>query len=260
MLIVSINGADYKVPQKWEEIPLHRAVAVNALLPEMPEAMRAIYQAAKNSDGAGIIKLYSELSDHDVIRAFPEFYGKVIAALTDIPQEIIDNTDTYQRTALYIDNLEFVVLGMAFTPGDFEPKGITEFEHKRITYKLPKEGLKLGGKLPGAFMNAKEFTHSADLAEVFRELEKGDAAKMANFVSILCRPEGVPYDEQDSLKRAKEFEDLPMSVVWEVYFFTLDYFQKYASITLRCLSDPKAIKRLLQQRQRSVSSDGTGTS
>lgn len=260
MLIVSINGQDYKVPQSWEEIPLYKAVAVNALLPEMPEAMLKVYQAVKNQDGAEIVKLYSELSDHDILRTFPEFYGRVIAALTEIPQEIIDNTDTYQRTSLYVDHLGRVVVGMAFTPYDFEPKGIRSFEHKGKTYHLPKDGLKIGGKLPGAFMDAKEFTHSADLAEQFKELEKGNAARMANFVAILCRPDGVPYDEQDSLKRAEDFKDLPMSVVWEVYFFTLDYFQRFASYSLRYLADPKAIGRLLSHAKPSASSAGMATS
>ena len=64
-----------------------------------------------------------------------------------------------------------------------------------------------------------------DILKAAHDMDGGRLDVAANIVSILCRPKAEDgkvekYDEARSLERAQTFLDLPMSIVWEVFFCT----------------------------------------
>jgi len=221
MIVVSINDNRYKIPQTWSEITLSQGIAVHNLFPVIPGRLKDIYLAANERKTDEVVKLQEETTTEEALKVFPAWYGDVICAVSDIPQDVMDNTDTFERTKLYMDYCEWIVLGLMFLPVDFEPKGIKDFEHRSEIYKLPEEGRKPGGKLPGAFLGFAQFAQSSDMLVAATDLSTGSYDRMKEFIAILVYPEGDKYDEQKMLKMAESFEDLPMSVVWEVYFFII---------------------------------------
>ena len=94
----------------------------------------------------------------------------------------------------------------------------SDLTFKGDTYLLPESRISLGEKQPAAYLEAVQFTESADLEYYSKEMEGGKFQAATNIISILCLKDGEQYDEEVSLKRAEQFKGLPMNVCWEVFF------------------------------------------
>lgn len=222
MIIVGINNQNFRFPEGWGDITAIQAAKIHYLFREMPDKLMDFYKAIGKGDSDKATDIATTITNEENIKTFPEWYGKFLCAISDVPEEVMNKTHTYQRSQLF-DRYEWIALGLMFAPTDFPVQYIKDFKHKGTKYDFPKTGIKPGGELPGAFMDAEEFTHSADLMAAATDLKDGDYSKMITIVAILCREPGNVYDTQDMYRRAKEFEDLPMTVVWEVYFFIIGY-------------------------------------
>jgi len=69
-----------------------------------------------------------------------------------------------------------------------------------------------------------------------------------------------PYDEELCLKRAEEMQDLPMNIMWDVFFWLMKYTKGSAlgSVTFLSRQERRKLKRL--QEQGLKDSDGTEAS
>lgn len=224
MLNISINDNSYKCPEDWHEIDLGTAVALSEVCNEMPEELRRLYNGEE-----------VELTKEQEIKHLPAFFGNVMAVLTDVPSEVIAKCNWQYRTAFYQEWLNRFVGGLLFVP-DYTPEKITEFTHNDVTYKLPRDKNVLGSVRPMAEEQTITFTESVDLQLYADKMQKGKLEVMANVISIICRPEGEEYDEEVSLARAEEFMTLPMTVVWEVFFYLIECIQPLSTSTLICLN------------------------
>lgn len=261
MIVIEINGDRYNTPVSWEEITLSRAASVHDLFKEIPKELFELYKAVYERKSNEVIKMQQEFTDEQIFKVFPEFYGKIMSAVSDIPDDVMSKVDTLSRQSTYSDHYEWIVYGLLFTPSDIELRGIKEFKHNGVWYFLPKSGKQLdGSELPGINIIAGEFAQSADVMRIAKGLDNGNYSLMANYIAILCREEGKPYDEQEAIERAEGFKDLPMSVVWEVYFFTFGLLMPSQGFIQNLMS---VLASKSEQRQRKAdfqTSDGTEAS
>jgi len=249
MVTVTINNKDYKVYSEWPDMVNREAIEVYKLISKAPEKLMELYKCKTDEEIEAV-----ELDNEDLVKKFPKFYGECLSVCSDIPEGVIKKTLSGDRVAIYKQYLEPLVLGLMFLPRDV--KAIESFTLENVTYELPKSKDALGEEKVGAYMQALEFTEAADLEYFARELDGGKYEYAANIISVLCRPKGEEYDEDTSLARVKMFNELPMDIVFGVFFSLISSM----SISIRdtALSSLPRGSELKKRLQRLVSATSGG--
>lgn len=222
MLHFEYGSKRHTCVSNWAEIPLNKAVQVMEVINEFPEALKKMYElSGVESRADEYAKLQASLSDRQHYKEIPELYGKIITILSDVTENDIKQWGPIERNAFYIEYIFKFVYGLLVIPADYVAENITDFEHNGVRYFLPEGREIMGNEKPMANTSALEFAEVADLEIVAKEMQGGKYEVAANIVAILCRPLGEAYDEAEALERAKEFVNLPMHIIWEVFFYTL---------------------------------------
>lgn len=264
MINLTIGGEDYQSFEIWDEMPLSKSIEIFKILETMPKTLEKYYKLTnenvkvkgKRIREKELIALEKKVTDTERMKEFPEFYGKIICALSDIPEDIMNQIQWRDREQFYKAkysgsvSAESVVYGLLYFPYDFKVRGIKKFVFEGGIYWLPKTKRILGQYKPLADSTAIEFAESSDLEIFAKELAGGKYARMANIISIMCRPKVSgqleQYHEATSLKRAVKFKALPMSVVWEVFFYVI----KHTSLLNSSMVISLIQKGLRMQKQR----------
>jgi len=261
MILFKINNINYKIFEHWREMPLSIGCAIHTLcFNEMPSKIKDIYSiitGTSDDKEKQLVEWYNSITDEEMIKTFPAFYGKVIKLLTDIPEDVIAQIKSADRDVFYKQYCEKFVFGIIYAPTDFDAVGIKSFKHKDLPELfLPITKSVMGVDKPMFDRTAIEFTESADLEIFSKQMAGGKFEVAANIISILCRPiipnkpmepfdriytsHGVPrkltgkermalivnyprtiiepYNEDVCLERAKQLADVPMNIVFEVFF------------------------------------------
>ena len=252
MIPIAINGLEYRCASAWEDLPLSKAILISKLIHnEMPVHFKKLYalylKGGQAESDIEIEKLAKEITDEEFIKTFPVFYGKCLSLLSDIPDEVIAKISGASRSNFYNQYLYKFVFGLLHIPIDCERKFIKSFTWQGVEYYLPESKKYPGEDRPMFDRTAIEFAESADLELFSKELEGGKFERAANIIAILCRPKGEPYNESICLMRAEYFAELPMNIVWEVFFcFTQQLILSQQSIAISLLEQAqKAIKQEL---------------
>jgi hypothetical protein len=224
MVYFTIDGKQYSVVTEWSELTLKKAIELYNVVLSFPESLRNYYTAfvPTETDTPETIEqrtlaLESEFSAGQLLKEFPNYYGLALAAISDCPKRVIDKIMPVERNQFY--QLYFkLVFGMFTGLHDYEPKGIDKFEFKGAEYYLPESREVLGQTQYMCNEIALTFTETADILVASSDMKEGKWDRAANILSILCRKKGEQYDENISLERAKEFLDITMDIVFEVFF------------------------------------------
>ena len=251
MIYFKINDIDYSSFEQWSEMKLEKGIELSALCRTMPDKLKDFYtivtsEPTMEAQEESLAKWVEAVGEIEMVKEFPEFYGKVISCLSNVPDDVIKFVQTGFRVAFYKQYCEKFVIGILHNIIDYQYQNIKSFTHEGIEYHLPVDKNILGSSKPMSDRSAIEFTESADLQMAAKEMAAGKFEYAANIISILCRPlvpvnpshmpqltedvhvissilnmkrsEIEPYDEQVSLARAESFKQLTMDIVFEVFF------------------------------------------
>ena len=234
MYHLTVNSKDAKLIQYWNEMTLSRADKVYKIMDHMPDKLKEIYQATLREQTpqtkTKLAKLYRKLTTKETTKKFPEFYGKIICALSNISNKEMkyvlhdSRTHIYQLTLENGVSCESVVMGLLGFPYDHDIKPIKNFKWRGETLELPVYKTQFGTEIPMAEEQIITFAEATDLQIFGEQMAEGKYKVMSNIISILCRPKDEEYDEEKSLERAKTMMKLPMDIVWEVFFCTVKQF------------------------------------
>ena len=224
MLEIKVNEGLYRVKNTWSDITIEDAAKVASL--KMPDTLADLYLVAYQSFGLDdqekdrrIISAQEAISIEDQFKKIPKYYGEVLEILSDIPHEVVLNISSPSITTLYMQYLRSMVEGILYYPPDFSAGELEYFDFKGERYYLPASKEIMGRRVPMVDLTALEFTESADILIALSAMNKDrDLMLLCNLISILCRPKDEKYDEMKSNERAKEFKDLTLDIVWNVFF------------------------------------------
>ncbi len=224
MYVLKINNTKYKSFASWNEIRLRDAEVVYSIV--MPEKLRNYYELLLLEQTEEIKSKINAINFtvEELEKEFPLYYGNVICALSNIPEQVMELTPRVQREELYRyksnggTNCISIVMGLMKFPFDFEPQGLKQFEWQGETLLMPETKRILGIDRPLTDETAITFCETADLIINIDKVKQGKYKSLANIVSILCRPAGEVYNEVKSLARAETMSELTMNIVWEVFF------------------------------------------
>lgn len=232
MIIFAISGREYRCPETWEEMTIASGIALYKVIESMPEKLRALYEfeGKRNEKDKRYKEIIDAISPDDTIKNFPSWYGDVIACLCGVDPEHIKYVLPGDRLSFYKTYCEKFVHGLMGMPVDYQIQNIESFHHNGQEYYLPlKKVGTFGETIPGGWMQTIEFTEAADLLVAADKLHKGKVELMPLLIAILCRKKNEKYNEDVVKKRADEFISLPLSVAWEVLFFSMNYTTTFVS-------------------------------
>jgi hypothetical protein len=210
-MLIEVAGIDYNF-KRWDQLTLKEADQIEKL--KVPERLYNYYKdtyEGKNPEWIYDIE--------EVIEIFPEYYGKVLEIMTDIPKDILSKINAIDRTDFFDEYCRPMVLDLiGREPQTYQTKGITSFIFKDIEYLFPENLKILEMNLPADSACALEFTESSAIITAWAKSEKGwDSWGLVT--AIYCRPKGEKYDKKIVTQRAIEFQDLTMDVILELFFY-----------------------------------------
>lgn len=223
MKIVRIKDTQYRVACDWSDLTIRQAATLCSI--PMPESLRAVYDIAlkptdnEDEKSKKILEAEMDITPEDQFKNIPLYFSAVIAAISDIPVEVLEKTDINSIRTIYHNYGKLFVEGIHYFPAEYLPKQIKCFDFEGECYLLPVSKKVFGMEVPMVDMTAMEFTESSDLMVHMSKMSKDrDFSRISNMVAIICKKPGEEYNEEVSLERAERFMDLKMDVCWDVFF------------------------------------------
>lgn len=206
MIVVTINKVDYKIYSQWNEITLTKAEEAYNLALTMPEELNEIYaENARPEPDENQIGLFREALKDKKIEEH-NFYKKAIAVLSDIPNDVLNQTHAGDLRVMYNRLIFPFIFGVLFYPLD-EIEDIEEFEVMGVTYRRPDEKIIMGTNRPFHDEHAAVF---CDASDVDSSCKKNNAKySMAELIiAIIYRKKGEIYTEKEAIEIADNFKDI----------------------------------------------------
>lgn len=198
----------YNVKTSWEHITLSDAIEIARL--RIPEGLRRMLLGEE-----------VEAKPEEFGREWPEYYGKVIAILSDIPGEIIDRISPVERAALWEAHIAVIVgsIVLGYDLKNEKREYLRELKIDDKVYKMP--GMRKIGSVEVPFYDVKvrQFGEIADLYVAACKVEDGGWEHVPLLIAVTVREEGKEYNEEVALELAKKCKELPMRVVWDFFHY-----------------------------------------
>lgn len=249
MIRITVGKKKFKGIYRWDEITLQKYSELAAI--PMPDGYETFIIADGNFTSERIeeyVAAVEKLTDEQINVTFPAYYRKVISCLSNIPLRF--KLSPEQVTDLYEFYFKPFVLSLTYhTPviyfmgiiRDFEPEPVKSFRIGLRRFYLP-ESLELGGEsIPLAREPIISYSEASD---IFRGMKVGreDVSRLSLFMAIYCRGKGKKYNERKVLRRKELFNRVPMSIVWQVFFYTVRRLPDYTGIIRLFGKLPKSVK------------------
>jgi hypothetical protein len=211
MIDLRIGLNEYKLPLDWRDITLYDAtqlhsVCLKSIPTKLKEKYAVILSSIDEDDCNARIKEWSEDLDDSYVDELLVFVSKVYEHFkVDVSQ-----TTDESKLEIYVTYLELFVIGILHNGAGYEQIGFEEFEHNNKFYELPEHKVIAEDLIPMYDLLTIQFTECADILSY---IPSQGFKLMPFFISTLVM-EGF-YDEDTVLDNAKEFQSLPMDIVWE---------------------------------------------
>jgi len=212
MIVIAINGKDYDYPQTWDDLTLETAMKLSSVdLPDVEDGF-AWYEhidkvAEMTAIAIGAEKDTIMYVNHDHVVYL--FFKYLLVMIKDLKSD---------------------------KPESYSPQLITEFTHKGKRYFMP-ESLMIGENVVLQHgQNPKVFIEASNLLAQYSKMRKEGIKIMPLFIaSVVKEQRDELFDEKVISERAEQFTDLPMSIVWEVFFCTSGLMLKHMNDTLQSM-------------------------
>lgn len=262
MRTINIGKDKHEFISDWSEMTIRTFGELCKI--EIPEKLKALWQSTlsgeKEWDAA-----FEAVTERDQISVFPEYFGRVMALLTKMPDEIIEQVDWELRSQFYYEYLHPFVLSTLYDipvtkdqgkTVPYKPKSIRSFKHRDEKYDLPKTLRILGENVPMAEEPIVTFAESADIEAAMAEIGNKGAEALAMLIAVYARKPGEAYSQKRSLKRSRAFQELDMATAWSVFFYIAELTEGSALNLKSSLKPSEVIKRHGQPGPRTLTVSG----
>ena len=150
-----------------------------------------------------------------------EYVADVLAVLSDCPKDVLLQTQPAHLAVLF-DAVYNIVDGLYnFNLETYKPLGVEKIKWQGQTYVMPKN-LKIENEIMACYKEpAKNITEAGNFVSMIHEMKyKGISVMKYICAYYLKRPNDGVISDELAAERAEMFRELPMSIVWEVFFCT----------------------------------------
>ena len=223
---VIIGDYQFSMKSDWVDLTLSDFVALCRI--PMPEKLMNLYKNAEDKEKWN--EAFEAITFEDNEKIHPEYYGKVIGLLSDIPESIIELINAEQRTELFnqylfhlaystvTDYPNIIVDGVTEL---YEPEEIDELNFKGGTYYFPKSKNVNGQNTPMSDEPIVTFTEASSIVTTWKKISESGAEYASLVPALYLRKKGEQYSQETTLERSELFKELPMNIIWSLFFYTL---------------------------------------
>lgn len=234
MLDIKIGNKVYQCYSNWDDLTLGEFIELSKI--PIPEKLEALWVASAGINGkdkkaeAEYKKASDNITESDLIKAFPFYYGQVMELLTNIPKTVILRIHSNLRVEFFDGYLKQFVLTLIYsTPVDnydgkidiYKPEDISSLKIGKEEFLFPKSMHLYNDLIPMSEEKIISFAEAADIDLSLVGLKTEGISKLPVFMGIYCRKEGEEYDEKLALSRQELFKKSKMSEVWALFFYTV---------------------------------------
>jgi hypothetical protein len=212
------TAQDIQLICEWRELTLEQAIKIKAV--ELP-------------DVADTFEWFEHLDK--VKQLWQIFTRSKVDIETISPSELVHYFVKYILPMVQDLNAEY--------PKTYNPVLMHAFKHKGIRYNMP-TSLQVGEEVILSHgQRARRFTEASNLLKVYSQLGRQGLTIMAQFVaSVVNEKEGEEWSETRIIARGEAFKDLPMDIVWEVFFCISGHLYRQLSDTINYLKVNPTLK------------------
>ncbi|MFW6377553.1 MAG: hypothetical protein ACOCZ5_02800 [bacterium] len=221
-----LNNKKYELSVAWQTTTLKQGIDIMAL--DFPEKK---LESLLEDDG-------SIIYDKDTI----DYMRKVISILSFCPYQELQHVDDKQIESLWC-LVSYIVKSLYLLDfSNYKPKGITEINFLNKKYKLPKSLFIDDQEILAYKEPSINIVEVSNLAMYLSEMKSKGLNSMKYICAILLKEdEGELYDEEKIAEKAKLFEQLPLSIAFECFFF-INYFSiNYLSSSINYLPQKEKV-------------------
>lgn len=253
MIRITINKKRFKGVYKWSDISLKNYCDLAAISP--PEGYEAFILADGKYDlmDKETVRQYTEVAlsiTDEQLAAFPDYYRKVTACLTNIPEKIINKLPDDKICEMYDYYFKPFVLSLIYQIPvihfmgqikQYQPESGKYFRLGLRKYYLPKTLCVDNQEYP---LGEEPILSYSEVSDLFTGMKIGrnEVNRLAMFMAIYCRKKNEEYEKVNVLERKEIMMDVHMSTVWAVFFCTLRRLRNSSVLTLSFGSLPKQVR------------------
>lgn len=208
MLYVKTKYSKFLLCNSYADITIKQYAKLFEL--DIPSFLKEAYIAKD----INLVEFYKKITEKQLVEV-AKFAGEVIVIFSNIKQ--IDKLTQEERLNLYCSHLEFYVVeflrGFYFAE-DKEIKDYFIFKNKR--YELPNTLEVLNNKIYAHNLKAYSFTEATQILEAIYNLKTVGFEAIAEFVAVFVVNK---KDNKQIADLIKEFEDLTLDIVKQVFFY-----------------------------------------
>ena len=199
-----VENNKYTINCIWESITLRDAIAITDIDIE-EEKLKYLISSQE-------IEYEDELM---------KYIKDVLGILTDCPRVMLDKIDNIFLVVLF-DMVKYIVNGLYFLNLEtYKPIGIKEIKFKGRVYKMPESLIINDEEILAYKTSSKNIIDASNIVGMLDQMQNKGIKLMNLVAAIYLKEENKDEtDEEIIALKSKLFMDLPMSVIWEVFFFT----------------------------------------
>lgn len=206
-----INHKTYKLNIAWNTVTLKQAVQVTKCKLEEKKLEHLLNSKELVYDDETMIYIV------EVLSAFSNCPAPVLVQTDNSSLVVMFDIVRYMVNQLYYLNLE-----------EHQPLGIREITFKGKRYRMPNSLTIEDNEVLCYKEPCKNVVEASNLIKIISEMKSEGIGKMKYVCAIYLKEvDSEVYDVEKITKRADLFEELPMTVVWDVFFFTYISLNKY---------------------------------
>lgn len=206
MIVLEINNQTYRVYAAWHEITVKKAREVYSIAIKLPDELDVIYkETSRPEPDNDQIRIYTEQLTNklDELHAY---WFKCIEALSDIPLEVLKQTNINDVEVLYKRFIEPFIFGMLYFPVN-GVDDMSSFTLMGETYYCPESENIMGTDRPFANEVAAVYCDASDVDANCRK--QGNKYGMAELITaIIYREKGEAYNDREALRVADRYKDI----------------------------------------------------
>ena len=259
MIRIELDNKWYELPEGWDDLTLQQFIDVCEI--GIPDKLQSIWETTAKLGGAEEGKqrevaeaeynhAFDQITFEDNVKNFPEYYGKVLESISDIPTDIIDLIHHEPRTDFFDQYIKYIVLSSftlyplvnsdkGFIP--YEPEGPGYVEILGEKYLMPTTLKLFGEKQELANEPIVSFAEASAIELAWDGLKNKGVNQLPMFCSIYLRKKDEKYIESVAIERVELFKSMSMKEVWTLFFCIAKRGREYQSYIQTSLQKAMAI-------------------
>jgi hypothetical protein len=206
-----IDGKRYKLKIAWLTVTLSDAVRICAL--EIAE------DDLKPILGDEVI---------DVNERQLRYMANALSILSNCPADVLEATDKDSIVVLF-DAVKYMVRLLYYMNiEEYEPSGVYTYLFNRRVYRLPESLVVDDNPILCYEEPCKNIIEASNIMKIVAEMKNEGLDKMRYVCALYLKEHGEnDYDVKAIERKAELFKDLPMAIVWDVFFFMYFSLSRY---------------------------------